>query len=492
MVIKSLYKAICMFYFVCILALCLPAHAGWSESVRLTYLGGEISPQVVARNDTVHVVWNQMGYYTSYIRSTDGGVTWDSLINLTEEGHIGIYPDLSLSNNGLFVSWQDRDIFYTIGYSASEDGSTWSSPEYIYTDNLDDVFLPASSVKGDSIFITYWSLANDSTGMKPLRFLSSYDYGNIWNDEVTIGYPYSSQQVFLLKYCNGVLISVRAGGVENSNEYWHVVGHRSVDAGQTWSDMFWISPEDEILAQAPCFACNDETGGIAVGYLDHRYQEYAFHGDIFIAISTDGGQTWPREVQATFSHTAQSSDIDFISDTLIAVWSDRLYYEEGDHDIFYNRSNNGGLNWEYEERLINTPGLSTDPWTIAESGKVHLVWRDEDEGYLSDIYYKNHTSDTTIIVRDEANIPESLELSAYPSPFNSSLSINIESLSAGTLQVYDILGRVVREYDYVRGKNLISWDACDNEGKPVSSGVYFIKQKGINPEINIQKVVFLQ
>jgi len=480
--------ALCLIF---ILLMAYAVMAGWSESVRLTYRGHEISPQVIARNDTVHVVWYWGDNYTSYIRSTDGGAIWDSLINLSEEGHYTCYPDLSIDDNGLFVSWQNRNIFYTIGYSTSENGTNWFSPEYLYTDNFDDVYKPASAVKGDTIFMTNFSLEDDSTGNNPLRFFSSYDYGETWNDEVTICYPYSTQQEFLLSYCNGVLLAVKSGYVDSLHTGYHIVGYRSEDAGRTWSEMIWISPEDELLSQAPCLACNDETGQFAVGYMDHRYQEYAFHGDIFIALSDDGGQTWPREVRASTQPTARTPAIEFYADTLLATWSDRRYNDEGDRQIIINRSNNAGETWEGEQRLTYTAGLSTESWVTAENDKIHLVWREDliDEG--NDIFYKVYTPDSTDISEGQINTPATISLTAYPNPFNASLTININSQQPGKIQIYDILGRVINEFKYIQGNNLITWNGNDKKGGAASSGVYFIKTAGGNSN-SVVKAILLR
>ncbi|MCP4583655.1 MAG: T9SS type A sorting domain-containing protein [candidate division Zixibacteria bacterium] len=469
----------------------LPVFAGWSESVRLTYRGHEISPQIVARNDTVHVVWHWGDNYTSYMRSADGGVTWDSLINLSEEGHYTSYPDLSIGDNGLLITWQNRDIFYTIGYSKSENGTTWSSPEYLYTDIFNDVYKPASAVKGDTIFITNFSLEDDSTGMNPLRFFSSYDYGETWNDEVTICYPHSTQQEFLLNYCNGVLMAVKSGYVDSLHAGYHIVGFRSEDTGQTWSDMIWISPEDELLSQAPCLACNEETGKIAVGYTDHRYQQHAFHGDIFISISDDGGQTWPNEVQASYDHTGWLPHIDFIGDTLLAIWSDMKFIDEGDHEVFFNRSNDLGITWEGESRLTNALGDSYDPWLTYSSGKIHVVWWDHANEPGHDLYYKVHTPDSTFIYEEHINIPETIDLTTHPNPFNSSLTININSHQPGSVQIFDLLGRMINEFEYSKGANLINWDARDRTGNRISSGVFFIKTKGGDARV-IREIIHLR
>jgi len=58
MVIKSLYKAICMFYFVCILALYMPARAQWTEPMQLTDSISLMNPRAVAvgQHCIVHIL----------------------------------------------------------------------------------------------------------------------------------------------------------------------------------------------------------------------------------------------------------------------------------------------------------------------------------------------------------------------------------------------------------------------------------------------------
>ncbi len=450
--------------------------AGWSEDIRLTYRGEEYGPQVVARNDTIHVIWRNSPNYVSYIRSTDNGETWNSLINISEEEHIATDQDLSLGENGLLVTWKDRDSGpFRIGYTLSEDGSEWSEPRYLPTDNIGHFDKPASCVWGDLIFISYWSHRADSTGGDPIRFFSSYDYGETWNDEVTMGYGFSTQQDMILTQCGFSLLLLKSGFVDSLHTGYHIVGFHSDNGGQSWSEMIWISPEHEPMAQNPCVACNEETGQFAVGYNDFRYQEYAFHGDIFVSISDDGGLTWPREVQASYDHTAWSPSIGFTGDTLIATWSDRKYNDEGGHEIFYNRSDNIGESWQGEIRLTNAPYNSLDPWISYDQGKIHNVWRDERVYGYNDIYYKRFTPDTTSIDDEEIYLPAKLEITAYPNPFNQStvITFTLPEASEVHLDIYDILGRRVRSLvngHRTAGENRVVFDAGE-----LPSGVYFYR-----------------
>ena len=71
-------------------------------------------------------------------------------------------------------------------------------------------------------------------------------------------------------------------------------------------------------------------------------------------------------------------------------------------------------------------------------------------------------------------------LRAYPNPFNPRTTITYSALQPGPvqLQLYDVRGRLVRVlHDGWKpaGDYVASWDARDDRGEPVASGVYFIR-----------------
>jgi len=55
------YKLIFPFTIILILGMFMPVYAGWIEDMRITNRGWEAYPQIIARNDTLHVVWWQIG-----------------------------------------------------------------------------------------------------------------------------------------------------------------------------------------------------------------------------------------------------------------------------------------------------------------------------------------------------------------------------------------------------------------------------------------------
>jgi len=100
---------------------------------------------------------------------------------------------------------------------------------------------------------------------------------------------------------------------------------------------------------------------------------------------------WEPDVRLT--NSADSSMESFgrtiaaSGDTVHVTWYDK---RDGNWEIYYKRSVDGGLTWDPDTRLTNDPALSKSP-AIAISGSfVHVVWCDNRDGN-NEIYYMRST-----------------------------------------------------------------------------------------------------
>ncbi len=91
---------------------------------------------------------------------------------------------------------------------------------------------------------------------------------------------------------------------------------------------------------------------------------------------------------------------------------------------------------------------------------------------------------STTSVEEETNdiIPENINLfQNYPNPFNptTTISFNLtaEDAENAKLVIYNIKGQQIRQYSILNDRSSITWDGRDENGKPVSSGIYFYKLK---------------
>ena len=82
--------------------------------------------------------------------------------------------------------------------------------------------------------------------------------------------------------------------------------------------------------------------------------------------------------------------------------------------------------------------------------------------------------------KDEVTLPEMIDLSSHPNPFNPSTVVSYVLPQAGHVElvVYDISGRKVVQLDSgyrTAGPHKISWDAKDAQGWKIASGMYLLR-----------------
>jgi hypothetical protein len=472
-----------------------PLFASWSEPMRLTYRGNEIDPQMVVRNDTVHVMWSQTltTGQISYMRSTDNGETWGNIINLPQSGHVGHYPSMAITDSAIWICWLDNNL-ESFAITSTVNGENWTPPIYKYTIDSQRWSCNRMTAIGDTVFLIYLADTRDSTGLRPFKFLRSPDGGHTWSNLMTFAHLQENAGLSRLTFssCGGCLFFVLDPNIDSLSGGYHITGYTSYDKGNHWSVPLLISPAQQAWAILPCLSCNQETGQFAVGYMDYRYQQYAFYGDIFTRLLESDPYQLGYESQVTNEHKARYPSISFQGDQLIVVWSDGKYFSTGDDEIFFNSSSNGGITWNGVQRLTETPGTSANPWVFIDSNFYHVVWWEYDYvDHTSDIYYMKYTPDSSDIINTDTPIPTTFKISAYPNPFNSTLSINITADQPGILNISDILGRFVTELNFPKGASTLKWDATDKDGKIIRSGAYFLKPKGGSSK-DIVKVMYLK
>ena len=76
------------------------------------------------------------------------------------------------------------------------------------------------------------------------------------------------------------------------------------------------------------------------------------------------------------------------------------------------------------------------------------------------------------------------QLTCFPNPFNPQTTINLQLPSEGSarITIYNILGKKTRQFELHGNKGTASlvWDATDNNGNPVASGMYLIRAEVVS------------
>jgi hypothetical protein len=107
--------------------------------------------------------------------------------------------------------------------------------------------------------------------------------------------------------------------------------------------------------------------------------------EIYYKRSADGGISWGPDVRLTRAPgRSMRPSIAVQGDDLYVVWFDD---RDGNVEVYFKHSADGGTSWGKDVRLTNAPGDSMHPSVAVSHRYVHVVWFDEREG-TPQIYYK--------------------------------------------------------------------------------------------------------
>ncbi|MFC2089094.1 T9SS type A sorting domain-containing protein, partial [Calditrichota bacterium] len=166
--------------------------------------------------------------------------------------------------------------------------------------------------------------------------------------------------------------------------------------------------------------------------------------------------------------------------------------------LFIKRSSN--FNGIYEEKIFVGDGRGST-WggvpqiTQDDSGNIFVVSTKEFNFYRRILFNRinmliNRIYEPNIYIVNDFN------LSVFPNPFNSQLTIQFELIEAGEVNfnIYNLLGERVYYSSHKKvqsGKNTFYWKGKDRQGNSLPSGMYFIHFKSENIQKSI-KVLYLK
>ncbi len=154
---------------------------------------------------------------------------------------------------------------------------------------------------------------------------------------------------------------------------------RSTDRGLTWAADTMLSAIGN-RSWTPSIAANNIN--VHVTWVDERDG----NKEIYYKGSTDGGVTWRGDKRLTNSSSESITPSIAVSGTKVhVVFKEQELNQPG--DIFYRRSANNGSFWETDIRLTNDQFISENPSIAVNGQMVNVVWSDSRDGNY-EIYYK--------------------------------------------------------------------------------------------------------
>jgi hypothetical protein len=437
---------------------------------------------MVAQGENIFVVYYNPGPSSSsprFVKSSDNGQNWSEPYILSDTTVLGGYfPRLLIIGDTLhvvfngFVGSFDNRVFYR---KSTNWGRTWNTPRPISEscNFLHDASI--ASVGGRLLCLFNANLVYPESAS--VMRLSSTNGGRNWDTANLILNNMNATYKMTLLQSRGRLHLIFG---YYGTEAYEIAYIRSDDNGITWSPPAYLSPVDNYASQWPRAAI-DSTGLLAVSWFDYKYGGGGggFFGDILMNISADNGDTWGGERRITYLQDALTSGVIVDSPNVYIAYEDiRESPENWGGEIYFRWSSDSGENWSDEERLTNDNGLlSYDPElaisVVNDQKVIHLTYSEQlaDTSLNVAILYTQKTVSTDVVEREYQILPNKIQLSAYPNPFNSATTITITGTEQAEIGIYDITGRLITTLHAIGGQTL--WDAGG-----YSSGLYFARVAG--------------
>jgi hypothetical protein len=307
-------------------------------------------------------------------------ITWDDDIQITANGAESVYPTLGINGSTIHLAWVDQ-----------RDGG--ENREIYYnrsTDNgttwqASDTRIsndPLYSIKADFAVngdMVHLFWRDNRDGNFEEYLIQSTDGGVSWGPETRL----TNDSGY-----SGCPFPVVSGDVINL--FWRdnrlgtfkIYHKRSINAGANWSQDTLLTP-DGIQAEFPFPAVFGDT--IHVVWRDCRDG----NAEIYYKRSTDGGVNWTADQRLTNDPgESEHPKIVVQGNNLHVVWRDN---RTGTYEVFYKRSIDGGQTWSGDTRLTSNSGQSLWPLLAVSDDLLHLLWCDDRDG--SQALYYTYSSD---------------------------------------------------------------------------------------------------
>jgi len=311
----------------------------------------------------------------------DPPFTTDVMVNDAASTGDSASPSIATGPDGrLYAIWSDGRVGpsdFRIFFSGSTDGgATWMVPSIRVGDDIVGSYQSDGSIALNSTGALFATWSDWRSGNADIYFAKSLDGGLSWTTPNTkVNAEPSSANQFVPSIATDLLGNVYVAWVDERGGGQDIFVGKSSDGGATWTERNVIVEPANFGQHAPSIAV-DGSGNVYVAWQDGRNGNL----DIYFARSVDGGMSWSNpNIQITTNSEVQffpASAADAAGSVYI-IWRDQ---RNGDLDIYLAKSPDGGTTWMDPQVRVNSDTGSSPQFdasiTLDAGGIVHAAWTD--------------------------------------------------------------------------------------------------------------------
>lgn len=436
------------------------------------------SRSVASQGNYVHIAYEDErdgNFEIYYRRSADAGVTWGQETRLTNSSGISGFPCIEVISSTVYLFWHDGrhgSSEFEIYYKFSTDnGDTWSTDTRL-TNATWHSADPIACLSGQDVHLTWF---DQRGGTNPEVYYKHKLGGGAWSNDnrLTFNNQFQMGDPHIAVSSDSIVHIVwRDQRYSGNMEIFYL---RSSNKGISWSTETRLTNASG-ESSYPTIATTGPT--VHVTWEDTRDG----NREIYYKRSTDGGQNWGTDTRVTYSPSLASWHPSIFSSGNIIhiVWVESP--ATGIGTLYYKRSPNAGVTWDSGMQIVSNQSNLAYPSGSASGTAVHAVWNDCRFAALPEVLYKRNPTGNTIGINNiSSGIPESFALyQNYPNPFNSNtvISFQIAVNSLTKLIVFDVSGREITSL--VNEQLLSGTYQVKFDGSNFSSGIYYYRMETDN------------
>jgi len=320
--------------------------------------------------------------------SEDDGATWSSDVRLSLGTTAFCYPAAVLAENGrMHVAWVDYGdaLDGALWYVRSVDGGMSWEPARVLLPDADGSRYPLLRSTGNTVVLLYQNVKNN------IFCMISGDAGVAWGEPRLL-----TTLITHSCYCYPPAVEIRGSRIvmvyadmDTQRKIATLNARLSDDSGMSWGvprllESFQVEVADPEELANPVIAAGGDGLDLALFWVDKRRFKL---GEVFFSRSGDVGTSWSRGRSVFRERAAPRRPCACVGsdDTLHVVFAAGI---AGGNTIRYLRGSPRGDRWDPPQVISARTGRFADPCIVRSgSGRLHVVWADETQKW-SRIYYR--------------------------------------------------------------------------------------------------------